>query len=68
MELELAPDWVATVSRFNPLTWTLDAGREALGGGGDLTLISSRLALVALLTVAAAAVATRAFRSYQQSI
>ena len=69
MDLDLAPDWIATVAKFNPLEWAVVAGREALTAESvDWGLVGTRLGLLALLVVACFAVATRAFRSYQRSV
>jgi ABC-2 type transport system permease protein len=68
MKQELAPGWVQSVARFNPVNWAVDAGREALGAGADWSLVASRLGLLALLAGVCAWVATRAFRAYQTSV
>ena len=66
--LHLAPEWIATVARFNPVNWAVEAGREALLLSPDWSLILPRLAALLLVAVAFMALATRAFRSYQRSI
>lgn len=68
MPAELTADWIATVAQYNPVTWTLEASRELLTGGGDWGFILSRLGLLAALALLSAALATRAFRVYQRSI
>jgi len=68
MDLSLAPDWIATVAKYNPLEWAVVAGREALTSPDvDWGVVMSRLGLLALLLIACFAVATRAFRSYQRA-
>jgi ABC-2 type transport system permease protein len=68
MKQELAPGWVQTVARFNPVNWAVDAGRAGLGASVDWGLVASRLGLLALLAVFCGWVATRAFRGYQRSV
>ena len=68
MPLKLVPDWIATVARFNPINWAVEAGREALALSPDWGFIAPRIAGLAILTVLSLAWATRAFRSYQRSI
>jgi ABC-2 type transport system permease protein len=68
MPLALAPEWIASVARFNPVNWAVEAGREALTASPDPALIVPRLAGLFVLAVISAALATRAFRAYQRSI
>lgn len=68
MPLDLAPDWIAVVARFNPLNWAVEAGREALVVSPDWSYVLIRLAGLLVVAVVGAAIATRAFRSYQRSI
>jgi ABC-2 type transport system permease protein len=63
----LMPGWIRTVSRLNPIGWSAEAARSALSPQPDWALISTRLMWLALLSVASAWVATRAFKSYQRS-
>jgi ABC-2 type transport system permease protein len=67
MPLALAPDWIATVARFNPLNWAVEAGREALVASPDWAYVGVRVLGLAIVAAVAAAVATRAFRTYQRS-
>jgi ABC-2 type transport system permease protein len=59
MQLSLAPGWIRTVAKFNPVDWAVVGARDA-----DL----SRLGLLAALTVVSAWFATRAFGTYQRSL
>jgi ABC-2 type transport system permease protein len=68
MKQSLAPGWVQAVARFNPVNWTIDAGRAALGPSVDWSLVASRAGLLALLTLVCGWVATRAFHAYQRSV
>jgi ABC-2 type transport system permease protein len=68
MPLALVPDWVATVARFNPVNWAVEAGREALTATPDWSMILPRIAALGVLAVLATVWATRQFRAYQRSI
>jgi ABC-2 type transport system permease protein len=68
MKQELAPGWVQSIARFNPVNWAVDGGREALGASPDWVLVLSRIGLLASLAVICGWVATRAFRAYQASV
>jgi ABC-2 type transport system permease protein len=68
MQGSLAPEWIRTVARFNPVNWAVDAGRSAAMGDFDRGLVGSRVALLAALLVVSAAFATRAFGTYQRSL
>jgi ABC-2 type transport system permease protein len=67
LPLALAPDWIESVARYNPVNWTIEAGREALLANPDWTIIGVRVGGLAIVAIVAVAVATRAFRSYQRS-
>jgi hypothetical protein len=68
MPLALVPDWIATIARFNPVNWAVEAGREALTASPDWTMILPRIGGLLVLAVLATAWATRTFRAYQKSI
>jgi ABC-2 type transport system permease protein len=68
MDTRLAPSWVATVARYNPVDWAVVASREALAPGTDWASVWSRLGLLGLLAVVMGWLATRAFSSYQRSL
>ena len=68
MPLGLAPDWIATAAKFNPVNWAIEAGREALTASPDWGLILPRIAGLAVLTLLTTAWATRTFRAYQKAI
>jgi ABC-2 type transport system permease protein len=65
--LALAPEWIATLARINPVNWAVEAGREALLAGADWTFIMPRIVGLVIVALACLALATRAFRSYQRS-
>jgi ABC-2 type transport system permease protein len=64
----LLPEWVQTVSRYNPLTWAVDAARSAMSTDVDWGLVGSRCGLLAALALVVAAWSVRAMRSYQRSL
>jgi ABC-2 type transport system permease protein len=68
MQRSLVPDWIQTVANFNPVNWSVEAGRSAAMGSIDWGLVGLRLGLLTALMLAAAAFATRSFRSYQDSL
>jgi ABC-2 type transport system permease protein len=68
MQRNLVPGWIQTVARYNPVEWTVQAGREALTANPDWGLVMSRAGLLAALCLACTWLATRAFRTYQRSI
>ena len=59
MQLSLAPGWIRTVAKFNPVDWAVVGARDA-----DLL----RLGLLGALVVVSAWFATRAFGVYQRSL
>ncbi len=67
MPLALVPGWIASVARFNPVNWAVEAGREALAASPDWSLILPRLGGLLVVAVVAVAIATATFRSYQRS-
>jgi ABC-2 type transport system permease protein len=68
MQQSLLPGWIQWVARFNPVNWAAQAGQSATGAHADWSLIASRTGFLALLLLASAAFATRAFNTYQRSI
>jgi ABC-2 type transport system permease protein len=69
MDLDLAPSWIRTVAKYNPLEWAVVAGREALTSDDvDWGVVGVRLGLLLALLVVCFAIATRAFRAYQRSV
>ena len=68
MAKELMPGWIRTVTRFNPVTWSVDAAREALKPQADWAAVMLRIGCLVLFAIGAAALATRAFRAYQRSL
>ncbi|MBV9266859.1 MAG: ABC transporter permease [Acidobacteriaceae bacterium] len=67
MATALMPDWMRAVARFNPVKWSVEAGRIALSGHADWSAIVLRLGCLFAFSLLAGWVATRAFRGYQIS-
>jgi ABC-2 type transport system permease protein len=64
----LMPDWMATVAGANPLTWAVEASREALTRAPDWSFVASRIAaLLGFLGVGLTA-ALAAFGRYRRAI
>jgi len=68
MQESLLPSWIRWAAKFNPVNWAAQAGRSAAQANTDWGLIASRVGFLALLLLASAAFATRAFNAYQRSI
>ena len=68
MQASLAPDWIETVSRFNPVNWAVVAGRSAAMEQFDWGVVAGRVGLLAGLAALSAWFATRAFAAYQRSL
>jgi ABC-2 type transport system permease protein len=68
MQLNLAPGWIQTVAKFNPVNWAVEAGRSAAMESADWGLIASRSALLVAFSILCLLFATRAFRTYQRSV
>jgi ABC-2 type transport system permease protein len=67
-DTSLSPEWVQRIARYNPVDWAVVASREALSAGTDWGAVLPRLGLLALLAAVMAALATRAFGSYQRTV
>ncbi len=68
MQKNLMPEWMQTLSDFNPINWAVEAGREAVSAGADWGYVVSRAGFLVVLAIACMAFATRAFRAYQRSV
>jgi ABC-2 type transport system permease protein len=68
MQQNLLPGWIQWIAKFNPVNWAAQAGRSAATSNADWGLIVSRAGFLAVLLIASAIFATRAFNAYQRSI
>jgi ABC-2 type transport system permease protein len=64
----LAPGWIQSIARFNPVNWAARAGREAVGPDADWGVVLPHLGYLLAFTLVCAFLATRAFRVYQRSV
>jgi len=67
MDPQLAPGWLQTVARYNPVDWAVVVARQGLSGTWDWHTAGPRLAGLAGLAGVMGWLATRAFRVYQRS-
>ena len=67
MATVLMPDWMRIATRFNPVNWSVEAGRGALQGHADPLAVLTRLGFLIAFSLASLWVATKAFRAYQRS-
>lgn len=68
MAKTLAPGWIQDISRYNPVNWAAESGRDVLGSQVDWSLVGSRAGYMLAFTLVCAFLATRAFRAYQRSV
>ncbi len=61
LPMELAPDWLQTLSNLNPLTHAVDAARALFNGLWDDPQIVVGVTVMAIMTVASLWLASRAF-------
>ena len=62
------PDWIQTVSRFNPVNWGVQAARHAVVTGGDWATVGEFLGLLLALVAVTSGFATWTFRAYQRTL
>lgn len=67
MLIDLAPDWIRQVARFNPLDWAVTASRQTLFADPDWASVWPRLGGLAAAALLMGWLATRAFGAYQRS-
>lgn len=67
MPASLMPEWVQNVSKFNPMTWSVDLARNTLAGTTDASALLHVGGLV-VLAVLAFVWSVRALRGYQRSL
>ncbi|MGZ4341140.1 MAG: ABC transporter permease [Solirubrobacteraceae bacterium] len=68
MQQSLAPGWIQSAAKFNPVNWAVVAARGAAMQKIDWGLVAGRLGLLAALTLVCMVFATRAFAKYQRSL
>lgn len=68
MQPGLMPEWMTTLSDYNPVDWAITAGREAVQPGTDWATVAGYCGLLAAFALACLVLATRAFRAYQAQV
>jgi ABC-2 type transport system permease protein len=68
MQQDLAPGWIQSAARFNPLNWSVQAGREAMSANVDWSSVGAHTAYLIVFGLISAWLATRAFHTYQRSV
>jgi ABC-2 type transport system permease protein len=68
MQPSLMPDWMRTVSNFNPLEWAVEAARAAALGQGGWDVVVTRSGLLLGFLVLCAWFALWAQERYQRSL
>jgi ABC-2 type transport system permease protein len=68
LPVNLMPEWMQTVARFNPVNWAVEVGRQTLSETVDWQFVGVRLAGLLALTLVCAWLSIRAFRAYQRSV
>jgi ABC-2 type transport system permease protein len=68
MAKSVMPDWIRSVSTFNPVNWSVEAAREALDADTDWNFVLLRIGCLLAFAAISAALATRSFRAYQRSV
>ena len=68
MQASLMPDWIRTVSDYNPVDWAIRAGREAVSANADWGTVAGYCGLLAGFALVCLMLATRAFRAYQAQV
>ncbi|MGW1195553.1 ABC transporter permease [Streptomyces sp. NPDC002536] len=68
MKPALMPSWMRHIADFNPLDWTLVAGRSAMSADPDWGLVLGRGGALLLAATIAVWLSTRTFRAYQRSV
>ena len=68
LQVSLAPGWIQTGAKYNPVDWAVQLSRSALSSNPDWSLILTRGAYLLAFTVVAIWVSLRAFRVYQRSV
>ena len=62
------PEWMQTVSKYNPVDWGVQAARQVVLPGTDWQSVGVHLLLLLGLTAVTTAWATRSFRAYQRTL
>jgi ABC-2 type transport system permease protein len=67
MNIRLAPVWIQTIAKYNPMDWCVVVARQTLSSTPDWGAVWPRLAALVALAIVMGWLATRAFAAYQRS-
>ncbi len=68
LPINLMPSWMQQFSKYNPVNWAVEVGRQTLNSSIDWSLVGEHLAELLALTLVCAWLSIRAFRAYQRSL
>jgi ABC-2 type transport system permease protein len=68
MNEDLMPDWMRTLTNYNPVNWAVEAAREALAERPDWGAVALPAGALLLLAVLMVWLSTRTFRTYQKAV
>jgi ABC-2 type transport system permease protein len=68
LPVNLMPQWMQDFSKFNPVNWAVEVGRQTLSSSIDWSLVGGHLAELLALMLVCAWLSTRAFGTYQRSV
>ena len=68
LPVNLMPQWMQEVARFNPVNWAVEVGRQTLSSSIDWSLVGAHLAELLVLMLVCAWLSILAFRAYQRSV
>jgi ABC-2 type transport system permease protein len=67
MDTRVAPEWIQTVAKYNPVDWAASTSRIALSADPDWSDVLWRLGGLLAVAIVVGWLATRAFRTYQRA-
>ena len=68
IQRRVMPDWMSSLSRFNPVNWGVEAARDVVVVGGRWSDVGIYTLLLLALTAVTSGFATWTFRMYQRSL
>jgi ABC-2 type transport system permease protein len=68
LPVQLMPQWMQVVARYNPVNWAVEVGRQTLSSSVGWSLVGGHLGELLALALVCAWLSTRAFRAYQRSV
>ncbi|HEY8454776.1 MAG TPA: ABC transporter permease [Actinopolymorphaceae bacterium] len=68
MARELAPGWIQTAARFNPVDWAVSASRSAMSASPDWNAVLLHTGFLVAFAAALVLLSVQAFRAYHRSV